>query len=626
MTNRLILTSLVGCAALLAPTLTFGSEFGSLQVVDVAGRLVTGAAVRTVVGWGWNQYGPLNIPEDIGDVAHVAAGSTHSITIQANGTVKVWSRINDNEVNNVPQGLGPCIAAAGGSGQVMALRADGTVAVWGQNTSGQTLVPPSLRNVTAIAAGGWHCVALLRNGTIVSWGARGSGQLLPFPAGARNVTSIAAGAGNTAVLRRDGTVMSLGNAFFGTSKIPKGLSGVAAIDAGDTFMLALKNDGTVVAWGDNQYGQCNVPPGLRDVVAISGGSWHAIALKRDGTVTAWGELGYNSAFGTAVPPGLNGVLAISSGNGFSLALVEPGNDFGSRSLGETRHHNLFIKNSSSGVIQQIQAVVEGADADQFVLQPPLTTPLAAGSQRPFTVNFTPTRLGPMSATLKVYSNAPDSPLVLPLKGVGRFQVTATRVSVPKSTFTYGPLRVERATGLLLQKITFKNTSGFSIPGLKLLLSNVAHDVHLYGARDGKTPASLEALFTQPIAANETISFDLVYFDPKRRIASFMNPAIKAEALLEPELDSLPLTGRIEPSLLVRPTPLGPKLEWNAAPRMTYVVEYSDNDGATWFSAVHRLRSGGARIFWVDRGQPETKAKPKGPLNSPGGRKYRVKIL
>jgi len=57
-----------------------------------------------------------------------------------------------------------------------------------------------------------------------------------------------------------------------------------------------------------------------------------------------------------------------------------------------------------------------------------------------------------------------------------------------------------------------------------------------------------------------------------------------------------------------------------------VVEYSDDGGTTWLSAVHRLSTGGTRMFWLDRGQPETKTKPTGVPNQAGGRYYRVKRL
>jgi hypothetical protein len=60
------------------------------------------------------------------------------------------------------------------------------------------------------------------------------------------------------------------------------------------------------------------------------------------------------------------------------------------------------------------------------------------------------------------------------------------------------------------------------------------------------------------------------------------------------------------------------------PTKVYVVEYSDDAGASWRSAVHRLSTTATRMFWVDRGQPETHTKALGMPNAAGGRRYRVK--
>jgi hypothetical protein len=136
----------------------------------------------------------------------------------------------------------------------------------------------------------------------------------------------------------------------------------------------------------------------------------------------------------------------------------------------------------------------------------------------------------------------------------------------------------------------------------------------------------EVIYSNPIATAEAITFDLVYFDPKRRTADAIHPVIRAEALLAPEPDSLVVPGTVVPLRSARATPQGPFLEWTSVPKTTYVVEYSNDAGTTWFSAVHRLSTTTTRMFWVDRGQPETKTKPVGVPNKPGGRLYRVKKL
>ena len=250
-----------------------------------------------------------------------------------------------------------------------------------------------------------------------------------------------------------------------------------------------------------------------------------------------------------------------------------------------------------------------------------------GASSPLTLRFAPTRPGLLTAQLKITSNDPDTPIfTLDLRGTSTFNLTATKPSSIGSSFTYAPLRLDRQTGLMLQKITFTNTTGVKLEGLKLLLSKVASGVQIYSSSLGTAPGTYDVIYSNPIAANETLTFDLVYFDPKRRTADSIHPLIKAEALVEPEPDSLPVTGTVVPLRSVRATPQGPFLEWNSVPKATYVVEYSNDAGKTWFSAVHRLSTTTTRMFWVDRGQPETKTKPVGVPNKPGGRLYRVKRL
>ena len=73
---------------------------------------------------------------------------------------------------------------------------------------------------------------------------------------------------------------------------------------------------------------------------------------------------------------------------------------------------------------------------------------------------------------------------------------------------------------------------------------------------------------------------------------------------------------------LRDTANGPLVEWVTKKGSVYVVEYSDDNGGTWYSAVHRLSATGTRLMWVDRGQPETWTKP---LNK-AARRYLVKRL
>jgi len=182
-----------------------------------------------------------------GKILSIAAGSDHSLALKADGTVVVWGRNNHGQLN-MPSGLGGVKSIAAGTFHSLALKSDGTVVAWGENARGQTDVPAGLDGVVAIAAGGYHSLALKADGTVVAWGNNTYGQS-NVPAGLEGVVAIAAGGYHSMALKADGTVVAWGKNMYHESEVPLGLDGVVAISAGLDHSLALKADGTVVAWG-----------------------------------------------------------------------------------------------------------------------------------------------------------------------------------------------------------------------------------------------------------------------------------------------------------------------------------------------------------------------------------------
>jgi hypothetical protein len=321
-------------------------------------------------------------------------------------------------------------------------------------------------------------------------------------------------------------------------------------------------------------------------------------------------------------------MAIAAGDSHTVALADPLPVVCPASqLGQASLSVLTLSDAGTLPVALSSITFTGLDASQFRLVSPVPANVPVGATSALTVQFKPTRVGAIKAQLHIASNDPATPdYELSLQGTATYDIAAAKSGSAGAVFTYAPLRLDRQTGLMLQKINFTNTTGVLLNGLRLTLSKVASGVQVYSSSVGKTPGTLDVIYSNAIQPNETINFDLVYFDPKRRTAESMNPVITAEALLEPEADSLPLAGTVVPLRSARTTPQGPFLEWNSAPKATYAVEYSDDAGNTWFSAVHRLKTAGARMFWVDRGQPETKTKPVGLPNKAGGRFYRVKKL
>ena len=129
----------------------------------------------------------------LSNVVAVAAGSYHTVALRADGTVWAWGynsqgQLGDGATNNSSQpvqvmtstnaALSNVVAVAAGSSHTVALRADGTVWAWGNNSSGQFGNGTSaLSGVVAVAAGGWHTVALRADGTVWAWGSNDYGQL-----------------------------------------------------------------------------------------------------------------------------------------------------------------------------------------------------------------------------------------------------------------------------------------------------------------------------------------------------------------------------------------------------------------------------------------------------------------
>ena len=268
----------------------------------------------SVAAWGADTYGQGKVPGDLTNIVSAVAGYQHNLALRADGTVVGWGYNGQGQLN-VPSGLSGVVAVSA-SQQSMALKSDGTVVVWGHNSATVTNVPVGLTNVTRIAAGYGYNLAVKADGTVAAWGASTSATNLP--AGAAQVTAVAAGGYHGLALKGDGTVIAWGYNFHGQTNVPVGLANVTAVAACGDLSLALKGDGTVVAWGDNGYGQASVPPGLNGVVAIATSGLHVLAAKNDGTVVAWG---YNGNGQTNVPPGLSSVVRVSAGTYHSLALA-----------------------------------------------------------------------------------------------------------------------------------------------------------------------------------------------------------------------------------------------------------------------------------------------------------------
>ena len=268
----------------------------------------------SVGGWGYNRYGPLDVPVGLPAVKQISSGYQHTIALLMDGSVAAWG-FNDRGQCDVPTGLSGVVSIAGGREHSLALNQDGSVVAWGSQAHGQSTVPAGLTDVARIAAGGDHSLALRHNGSIVAWGRNDRGQCdVPFePA---PFLAVAGGYSHTMAIRSDGTVVCWGDSFNGQCTVPAGLSGVVAVAAGVSHSIALTAAGTVVCWGSNNT-ITDVPADLTDVAQIAAGTGHSVALKSDGTVVCWG---YNFENQCTVPADLQICRQVAAGNSHTIVL------------------------------------------------------------------------------------------------------------------------------------------------------------------------------------------------------------------------------------------------------------------------------------------------------------------
>ncbi len=393
----------------------------------------------TVVVWGDNTQGQLNVPAGLSNVVAVAAGSAHSLALTSGGTVVAWGQ-SINGQTNVPSGLTGVVAITAGAGQSFALKSDGTVVGWGYDTGpgGQNEVPATLTDVVAITAGFLHCVAQKSDGSIVAWGSTSYGQISVPTTGLTCPLSIVAGshhtvalvtvppvfglyladqtllAGQTAVFNcpasgspplvyqwfRNGTPLTNSSRITGATTAQLTITGLLVADTGDYHVevsncagtvaattagnapahlavLASVGPGKVVAWGDDTFAQLAVPAAaLSGVVAVSAGQGHTLALKQNGSVLAWG---WNTSGQSNVPAAASsGVVAISAGQGHSLALKSNGTvlAWGNNSEGQINIPAALVPSWFSSSTQIVGIAAGGAHS---VALPSSGVPIAWGS-------------------------------------------------------------------------------------------------------------------------------------------------------------------------------------------------------------------------------------------------------
>jgi alpha-tubulin suppressor-like RCC1 family protein len=248
-------------------------------------------------------------------VLSIAAGTTHTCAVRADGTVACWGnnfagQLGTGDTTSRPTptpvvGLsGSFVAVTAGVNHTCARRADGAVFCWGQNTNGQLgngsttgMGPAMVTGVTAVevAAGYFNTCARLADGTVRCWGQNNYGQV---------------GDGTTAAR---------------ATPTPVRLAAPAAeVRVGAAFACARLTTQAIQCWGYNLNGAlgdgttANRPTpanvvGVTDAVALAvANSSHGCARVAAGGIRCWGynrlgQVGDGSSANRTTPVAIAGL-------------------------------------------------------------------------------------------------------------------------------------------------------------------------------------------------------------------------------------------------------------------------------------------------------------------------------
>ncbi|KAG2487741.1 hypothetical protein HYH03_013739 [Edaphochlamys debaryana] len=370
-------------------------------LVALLGAARLGAAARGVIAWGGPQYGDYIVsmkipPEANSGVWAVTGGSYHSMAIYGpERRVIEWppvsekpfwpgtTRANDT-YRDQPPGLTNVTAIAGGQYHSLALQRNGKVVMWTRELTGDNktddlpdfIKRANVRAISAAKSGGTFSLFLLANGSVFEWpprnysepsypGANYTKYIVPRPDGlllSGRVKAIAAGYDHCLALLRNGTVIAWGgrrgqtqatvSAQFRSVRVPPAAqANVTAIAAGLALSMALLNNGSIVVWGslfaapDSSYGGCGSagcnsppppkppprppaparspptpPPLLSGVRAISAAANVAVVLLPGGRVFAWGPTYFGLYLHVIPTEAQSGVVGIGTGATWWLAI------------------------------------------------------------------------------------------------------------------------------------------------------------------------------------------------------------------------------------------------------------------------------------------------------------------
>ena len=283
---------------------SWGDDTASRATLDTSNiqTIVSGGAHHlainldgTVIGWGNNSKGQLNIPTTLAnaqdETLDLSAGDWHSAAL-----------VNHYDTEGVKHTV---------------------IKAWGDNSKGQLNIPSSLVNdmttPLAIATGANHTLAYsteydqLTGNEVIrieSWGNNSTTSvpsvLSPIEPIHNGVSQLVASGNHSAVLLGDGAVYEWYTTGQSVAHLADTSTSYTKIAIGENHLVAITNNNTLVGWGDNSKGQLTIPAEVNCWDDVISGNNHIIAIDCAGNLYAWGD---NSKGQLSIPPQVTAHIA-----------------------------------------------------------------------------------------------------------------------------------------------------------------------------------------------------------------------------------------------------------------------------------------------------------------------------
>ena len=206
---------------------------------------------------------------------------------------------------------------------------------------------------------------------------------------------------------------------------------------------------------------------------VSGTGFAVAGLSTPMMLSAGQSVGFSAGFTPSSAGNASGTISLASNApGFPMAIALSGTGtqaqiatapssaaFGSVVVGNSNSQTITVSNGGNASLTISQAAVTGTGFSTSGLSAPLT--VAAGKTATFNAVFTPSTSGGVSGSVALVSNAPNSPLTIPLGGTG--VATSLLLGANPTGLSFGNVN-DGATSSLTVALTNNGNANVTISG------------------------------------------------------------------------------------------------------------------------------------------------------------------